>query len=51
MHIDCIEQNKIIEHWGHGDAQGLMQQLGIIFLPSPKLFLPILKNIIFKLFR
>ncbi len=51
MHIDRIEQSKIIEHWGQGDTQGLMQQLGIIFLLSPKLFLPILNHTIFKLLR
>lgn len=37
MHIDRIENEKIVEHWGQGDSLGLMQQLGIIFLPSPKL--------------
>lgn len=50
MHIDRIEDGKIIEHWGQGDAQGLMQQLGIMFLPSPKLLIPILKNSVSKLF-
>lgn len=33
MHIDRLEQEKIIEHWGQGDAHGLMQQLGISFFP------------------
>ena len=47
MHIDRIEQEKIIEHWGQGDAQGLMQQLGVMFFPSPKLLLSVLKNKMF----
>ncbi len=37
MHIDRVSQGQIVEHWGQGDAQGLMQQLGIVFLPGPKL--------------
>ena len=44
MHIDRIEQGKIVEHWGQGDAQGLMQQLGVMFFPSPKLLWKIFKN-------
>ena len=51
MHIDRVEDGKIVEHWGQGDAQGLMQQLGIMFLPSPKLILPILKSSVSKLFK
>ena len=51
MHIDRVEDSKIVEHWGQGDTQGLMQQLGIMFLPSPTLVLPILKNSVSKLFR
>ena len=50
MHIDRIESGKIVEHWGQGDAMGLMQQLGILFIPSPKLLLLILKGFISKLF-
>lgn len=50
MHIDRVEQGQIVEHWGQGDAQGLMQQLGIMFLPSPKLLLPIVKNNISQMF-
>ncbi len=45
MHIDRIENGKIVEHWGQGDALGLMQQLGIIFLPGPKLLLLIFTNV------
>ena len=48
MHIDRVENGKIVEHWGQGDAQGLMQQLGIMFVPSPKLIPYIVKNIFFK---
>jgi predicted ester cyclase len=51
MHIDRVEDGKIVEHWGQGDALGLMQQLGIIFLPGPKLLPAILKGIASKLFK
>jgi predicted ester cyclase len=51
MHIDRVEDGKIVEHWGQGDALGLMQQLGIIFFPSPKLLSSILKGIASKLFK
>ncbi|MBD2512209.1 ester cyclase [Nostoc muscorum FACHB-395] len=51
MHIDRVESGKIVEHWGQGDALGLMQQLGIVFLPAPKLLPYILKGVVSKLFR
>jgi predicted ester cyclase len=51
MHIDCLANGKIVEHWGQGDALGLMQQLGIVFLPGPKLLPHILKNIVAKIFQ
>ena len=51
MHIDRVEDGKIVEHWGQGDALGLMQQLGIVFVPGPKLIPYILKGIASKLFR
>jgi predicted ester cyclase len=51
MHIDRVENGKIVEHWGQGDALGLMQQLGIVFLPGPKLLPYILKGYVSKLFR
>jgi steroid delta-isomerase-like uncharacterized protein len=51
MHIDRVEDGKIVEHWGQGDALGLMQQLGIVFLPGPKLIPYILKGIASKLFK
>ena len=49
MHIDRVEDGKIVEHWGQGDALGLMQQLGIVFLPGPKLLPHIFKGILSKL--
>ena len=51
MHIDRVENGKIVEHWGQGDALGLMQQMGIVFLPSPKLLPYILKGVASKLFK
>jgi steroid delta-isomerase-like uncharacterized protein len=51
MHIDRVENGKIVEHWGQGDALGLMQQLGIVFLPGPKLLPFILKGVASKLFK
>lgn len=51
MHIDRVESGKIVEHWGQGDALGLMQQLGLVFLPGPKLLPPILKSAVSKLFN
>lgn len=51
MHIDRVENGKIVEHWGQGDALGLMQQLGIVFLPGPKLWPYILKGVVSTLFK
>lgn len=51
MHIDRVANGKIVEHWGQGDALGLMQQLGIVFLPGPKLLPLMLKGIPSKLFK
>ena len=51
MHIDRVENSKIVEHWGQGDALGLMQQLGIVFLPGPVLLPHILKSLLSKLFK
>lgn len=50
MHIDRVENGKIVEHWGQGDALGLMQQLGVVFLPGPRLLSLILKGVASKLF-
>lgn len=49
MHIDRVEDGRIVEHWGQGDALGLMQQLGIVFLPGPKLLPYMLKGVVSKL--
>lgn len=51
MHIDRVENGKIVEHWGQGDALGLMQQLGVIFLPGPALLPPLLKSVVAKLLK
>jgi predicted ester cyclase len=51
MHIDRVENGKIVEHWGQGDALGLMQQLGIIFLPGPTLLPPMLRSTLSKLLK
>lgn len=51
MHIDRVVDGKIVEHWGQGDALGLMQQLGMIFLPGPALLPHILENFLFKSFK
>ncbi|MFB2894344.1 ester cyclase [Aerosakkonemataceae cyanobacterium BLCC-F50] len=51
MHIDRVENGKIVEHWGQGDALGLMQQLGIVFLPGPKLLPHILKGVLSRWFK
>lgn len=48
VHIDRLENGKIVEHWGQGDIRELMQQLGIVFFPSPKLMLYSLKNVLLK---
>ncbi len=50
MHIDRIESGKIVEHWGHGDALGLMQQLGVVFLPGPKLWPHLLRSAVTRWF-
>ncbi len=51
MHIDRVEDGKIVEHWGQGDALGLMQQLGIVFVPSPAHLPHIFKSFLSKLFK
>ncbi|MBW4565741.1 MAG: ester cyclase [Mojavia pulchra JT2-VF2] len=37
FHIDRIENDKLVEHWGYSDLLSLMQQLGIVSLPGPGL--------------
>lgn len=44
MHIDRVREGKIVEHWGQGDALGLMQQLGVVFVPGPKLLPHLLRR-------
>lgn len=50
MHIDRVENGKIVEHWGQGDALGLMQQLGIVFVPGPKLLPHLLRSAVSQWF-
>ncbi|MBD2232300.1 ester cyclase [Phormidium tenue] len=50
MHIDRVENGKIVEHWGQGDALGLMQQLGVVFLPGPKLLPHLLRSAVTRWF-
>lgn len=51
MHIDRVENGKIVEHWGQGDQLGLIQQLGIIIVPGPTLYPKIFKSLLSKLFK
>ncbi len=51
VHIDRLKNGKIVEHWGQGDVRELMQQLGIVFFPSPKLMLYSLKNVLLKVWN
>jgi predicted ester cyclase len=51
MHIDRLENGQIVEHWGQGDAQGLMQQLGILFLPGPQLLTALFKQLAVRFFK
>lgn len=50
MHIDRVESGKIVEHWGQGDALGLMRQLGIVFVPGPKLLPRLLRSAVSRWF-
>lgn len=38
MHIDRVVDGKVVAHWVQGDQAGMMQQLGIIFVPGIGLF-------------
>ena len=51
IHIDRIENSKIVEHWGQGDTLLLMQQLGIVSLPGLTLYPQILKSLSAKLLK
>lgn len=44
MHIDRVYDGKVVEHWGQGDQAGMMQQLGIIFIPGISLFYSALRQ-------
>jgi predicted ester cyclase len=35
IHICRLNDGKIVEHWGHGDDLGMLQQLGAIPTPEP----------------
>lgn len=50
MHIDRVENGKIVEHWGQGDALGLMHQLGVVFFPGPKLLPHLLRSAVTRWF-
>lgn len=49
MHIDRVRDGQIVEHWGQGDALGMMQQLGVVFFPGPKLIPHIVRGVLSKL--
>jgi steroid delta-isomerase-like uncharacterized protein len=51
MHIDRLDNGQIVEHWGQGDAQGLMQQLGILFLPGSQVLTALFKQLAARLFK
>jgi steroid delta-isomerase-like uncharacterized protein len=34
MHLDRIIDDRIVYHWGQGNQAGMMQQLGIVFIPG-----------------
>ena len=50
-HVDVVQDGLIVKHWGMGNAFGLMQQLGIVSIPGPKLVPHILKGIASKVFK
>lgn len=37
--INRIEDGQMVESWGHSDMLGLLQQLGFIVIPGPRLML------------
>jgi steroid delta-isomerase-like uncharacterized protein len=37
VHIDKLSDDRIVYHWGQGNQAGMMQQLGITFLPGVSL--------------
>jgi predicted ester cyclase len=44
IHIDRVLDGKVVEHWGQGDQTGMMQQLGIVFIPGINLFYSALRQ-------
>jgi steroid delta-isomerase-like uncharacterized protein len=34
VHLDELSDGKIVYHWGQGNQAGMMQQLGIVFVPG-----------------
>jgi steroid delta-isomerase-like uncharacterized protein len=34
IHIDKLIDDRIVYHWGQGNQAGMMQQLGIVFVPG-----------------
>lgn len=50
IHIDRVVDGKIVEHWGQGNVLDLMQQIGIVPMPGPKLIYFILHSVISNLF-
>jgi steroid delta-isomerase-like uncharacterized protein len=34
IHVDKLVKNRIVYHWGQGNQAGMMQQLGIVFIPG-----------------
>lgn len=51
IHIDRVADGKVVEHWGQGNVLDLMQQIGILSIPGPKLFPSFLNRFISNLFR
>ena len=37
VHLDELSNGKIVYHWGQGNQAGMMQQLGIVFIPGVSL--------------
>lgn len=50
VHIDDVINGKIVEHWGQGNIPDLMQQIGMVYMPGPKLLCSILNRLKTNLF-
>jgi steroid delta-isomerase-like uncharacterized protein len=44
IHIDRLADGKIISHWGQGNQAGMMQQLGILFIPGFSLITSVIRH-------